>query len=150
MVLPSSSPGWSAAAMTGRPHGARRRAAGKPRVPRERLAEGFHQQLLQAWEGADEFLMLPLEPGHHRTVLLRPDLPGVKRPRLHDLGAAHSGSDIKGARTRSGIVTFLGPTAALLPAPPLPAAAPRAAVTARRRHSPRSAVRTRRARRCGC
>jgi len=33
---------------------------------------------------------LPLETGHHRVMLVRPALPGVKPPRLEDLDVVHA------------------------------------------------------------
>jgi hypothetical protein len=59
---------------------------GSMRVSTQRLDQGF----VQAREGAEEFLPLPLKPGHHGLVLVGPALPFVEPAGLEDLDVVHA------------------------------------------------------------
>src|SRR5713101_4087138 len=61
------------------------------RAARPGSAERLDERLVKPGEGVEELPALPLQPGHHGVVLVRPALPDVKLPRLQDLDVIYAG-----------------------------------------------------------
>ena len=59
--------------------------------PAGRSADRLDDGLVQAGERGEVLPALPLEPRHHRRVLVHPALPLVQPPRLEDLGVIDPG-----------------------------------------------------------